>query len=72
MRLSRVRFAILSQKCLPFRVTPAATILNVDGGWWTDGAISLAQHADNREIWKNLSDNLPHPYTVEDARRWIK
>jgi ribosomal-protein-alanine N-acetyltransferase len=31
----------------------------------------LAQHADNRDVWINLRDRMPHPYSVKDARRWI-
>ncbi len=32
---------------------------------------SLVKHADNRNIWRNLKDRFPHPYTVEDAETWI-
>ena len=28
-------------------------------------------HADNRSIWLNLRDRFPHPYTLEDATRWV-
>lgn len=34
-------------------------------------AESLAAHADNRRIWINLRDAFPHPYGLEDARRFI-
>jgi RimJ/RimL family protein N-acetyltransferase len=34
-------------------------------------AQSLALQANNRKVWLNLRDALPHPYTVDDARRWI-
>lgn len=36
-----------------------------------DDAASLAHHADNREIWLNLRDLFPHPYTVADAEAYI-
>ncbi len=34
-------------------------------------AESLAAHANNRKVWINLRDGFPHPYTLEDARRFI-
>lgn len=33
---------------------------------------SLSRHADNINIWNNTRDALPHPYTVEDGREFIK
>ncbi|HXV86452.1 MAG TPA: GNAT family N-acetyltransferase [Gemmatimonadales bacterium] len=33
---------------------------------------SLALHGNNREVWINLRDAFPHPYTVHDARLWIE
>ncbi|HEX6088523.1 MAG TPA: GNAT family N-acetyltransferase [Gemmatimonadales bacterium] len=32
----------------------------------------LAQHANSRAIWLNLRDLFPHPYSVEDAERYIE
>jgi RimJ/RimL family protein N-acetyltransferase len=32
---------------------------------------ALVRHADNREIWRNLWDAFPHPYTDADADRWL-
>jgi [ribosomal protein S5]-alanine N-acetyltransferase len=32
---------------------------------------SLAHHANDRRIWRNLKDTFPHPYTLEHARAWI-
>lgn len=32
---------------------------------------SLARHANNRNVWINLRDRFPHPYTLADAERWI-
>ncbi len=34
-------------------------------------AASLARNADDREIWLNLRDRFPHPYTLSDAESYI-
>jgi ribosomal-protein-alanine N-acetyltransferase len=34
-------------------------------------ASSLARHANDRDIWINLRNAFPHPYTLEDAQWWI-
>jgi [ribosomal protein S5]-alanine N-acetyltransferase len=39
--------------------------------WREDDAASLAAHANNREVWINLRDRFPHPYTLEHAHQWI-
>jgi [ribosomal protein S5]-alanine N-acetyltransferase len=40
---------------------------------WRPGDVdSLVRNANNRAIWRNLRDLFPHPYTVEDAKRWIR
>ena len=31
----------------------------------------LVWHANNRSVWRNLTDKFPHPYTVADANFWI-
>jgi RimJ/RimL family protein N-acetyltransferase len=31
----------------------------------------LARHADDREVWLGLRDLFPHPYAIDDARRFI-
>jgi len=36
-----------------------------------DDAESLAGHADNRNVWINLRDAFPHPYTRADAETFI-
>ncbi|MEW6130574.1 MAG: GNAT family protein [Acidobacteriota bacterium] len=33
---------------------------------------SMAHHANNRKIWRNLRDRFPHPYTLDDATWWIQ
>ena len=32
----------------------------------------LSRHANNREIWLNLRDRFPHPYTRADAESWVR
>lgn len=32
----------------------------------------MAQHANNYKIWRNVRDRFPHPYTLEDAHRWLE
>ncbi len=34
-------------------------------------AATFAYHANNKKVWDNLRDFFPHPYTVEDALRFI-
>jgi [ribosomal protein S5]-alanine N-acetyltransferase len=40
--------------------------------WRPADADSLALHANNRRIWINLRDAFPHPYTIHDAREFIR
>ncbi len=35
-----------------------------------DDAASLARHADNEAVWRNLFEGFPRPYTLADARAW--
>jgi ribosomal-protein-alanine N-acetyltransferase len=35
-------------------------------------APSLAMHANNIKIWRNVRDAFPHPYTEEDAQGFIE
>ncbi len=39
--------------------------------WQLSDEDSLARHADNRNIWINLRDGFPNPYTREDAREFL-
>ncbi len=39
--------------------------------WRRGDEASLVRHANNYDIWRNLRDRFPHPYTHEDAREWI-
>jgi RimJ/RimL family protein N-acetyltransferase len=40
--------------------------------WRETDAESLALHANNRKIWRNLRDAFPHPYTLADAHAFLK
>ncbi len=33
---------------------------------------NLAKYANNREIWINLTDSFPYPYTLADAEKFIE
>ena len=37
---------------------------------WSD-VHALARYANNRNVWINLRDRFPHPYTPADAQRWL-
>jgi [ribosomal protein S5]-alanine N-acetyltransferase len=39
--------------------------------WRASDRDSLARHANDREIWINLRDRFPHPYTPADADAWL-
>ena len=39
--------------------------------WQREDAQALAAIANDRNIFNNLRDHLPHPYTVMDALQWI-
>ena len=32
----------------------------------------LQRIANNKKIWENLTDQFPHPYTLEAAKKWIE
>lgn len=36
-----------------------------------EDAEKIAFYANNRKIWLNVTDNFPHPYTLEIAQEWI-
>jgi RimJ/RimL family protein N-acetyltransferase len=39
--------------------------------WLNNDAEPLAMLANNKNIADNLRDHFPHPYTLEDAKKWI-
>ena len=40
--------------------------------WRASDVKSLVAHANNRNIWLNLRDRFPHPYTKFDGREFIR
>ncbi len=40
--------------------------------WRAGDKDSLVRYAENRNVWRNLKDRFPHPYTAADAREWIE
>jgi RimJ/RimL family protein N-acetyltransferase len=40
--------------------------------WRPGDEESLVAHANNYNVWRNLRDRFPHPYTMKDAREWIQ
>ncbi|MBI5095465.1 MAG: GNAT family N-acetyltransferase [Candidatus Hydrogenedentes bacterium] len=36
-----------------------------------DDDVSIASLGNNRNIWLNVTNHFPHPYTIEDARAFI-
>ena len=39
--------------------------------WQIEDASSIAKYADNRKIWMNLRDAFPHPYSLQDAEKFV-
>jgi [ribosomal protein S5]-alanine N-acetyltransferase len=40
--------------------------------WRAGDEGSLVEHADNYQIWLNLRDSFPNPYTGRDAQAWVQ
>ena len=40
--------------------------------WRESDLESLVKYADNFNVWINLRDAFPHPYTMEDGRNWLR
>jgi RimJ/RimL family protein N-acetyltransferase len=40
--------------------------------WQRSDVAALVRHANHREIWLNLRDQFPHPYTADDANAWVE
>lgn len=40
--------------------------------WLTGDRDAIVRHANNRNVWINLRDRFPHPYTEADARVWLE
>lgn len=39
--------------------------------WRESDVESLAKHANDRRVWLNLRDAFPHPYSIEDAKKFV-
>jgi len=39
--------------------------------WRHSDKADLILNANNRKVWRNLTDMFPHPYTEADADNWI-
>lgn len=39
--------------------------------WQAGDQADLVMQADNRAVWRNLTETFPHPYTAADADFWI-
>jgi len=40
--------------------------------WRAGDEASLVVHANDRDVWLNLRDQFPHPYTAADAEAWVR
>jgi [ribosomal protein S5]-alanine N-acetyltransferase len=40
--------------------------------WRAGDEAPLIAHANNYNVWRNMRDRFPHPYTAEDAHEWIR
>lgn len=39
--------------------------------WTHTDRDSLLENANNRNVWRNLGESFPHPYTADDADGWF-
>ncbi|HKR12078.1 MAG TPA: GNAT family N-acetyltransferase [Pyrinomonadaceae bacterium] len=46
------------------------TTCTVRSWQWSDRD-AIVRHANNKNVWLNLRDRFPHPYTLTDARHWL-
>ena len=40
--------------------------------WQSGDEESLTKNANNYNIWRNLKDIFPYPYTIQEAYGWVK
>lgn len=40
--------------------------------WTIDDLPNLVKHADNINVWNNLRNYFPHPYTEEAGKEWLE
>jgi len=39
--------------------------------WKAEDKPALLRHANNRKVWRNLTEMFPHPYTEADVDDWV-
>lgn len=39
--------------------------------WQPEDTLSLSSIANDADIWRNLPDSFPHPYSLKDAEYWV-
>jgi ribosomal-protein-alanine N-acetyltransferase len=39
--------------------------------WNKEDQAALVRNANNRKVWRNLTEMFPHPYTEADAEHWL-
>lgn len=39
--------------------------------WQRGDENALAKYANNYNVWRNLRDTFPYPYSLQDAEQWI-
>lgn len=39
--------------------------------WRLEDTEPLVRYANNRKVWLNLRDRFPHPYTADEAKKWL-
>ncbi|KAH9827643.1 N-acetyltransferase [Teratosphaeria destructans] len=57
-------------------IATAETVLKLGNGiavrgWRSSDACSSSKHLNNVNVWNNLRNRIPHPYTEEHAQSWI-
>ena len=40
--------------------------------WQADDVANLIANANNRKVWRNLTESFPHTYNKRDAEQWIE
>lgn len=53
---------------IPIEIRLAQALLRP---WRQDDAGSIARHANDHAVWRNMRDRFPHPYTLTDAKEWL-
>lgn len=51
---------------------PIPTSFGVIRPWHILDADALARYANNRNVWMNMRDGFPNPYTLEDANSFLE